>query len=85
MEGVQDVEEVLSWGALALWKSIRDEHHELLVRLEIREELLDRELVIMRDADGVDVGLLHQHLLAHQDVFQEILCYDRVLRQMILD
>ena len=85
MEGVQDVEEILPGWALAPREPIREEHHELLVRLEIREELLDRELVIMRDADGVDVGLLHQHILAHQDVFQEILCYDRVLRQMILD
>ena len=85
MEGVQDVEEILPGWALAPREPIREEHHELLVRLEIRKELLDREFVIKWDADGVEIGLLHQHLFAHQDVLQEIFYYDRVLRQMILD
>ena len=42
MEGVQDIEKILSWRPLALRELIREEHHELLVLLELLEQLLDR-------------------------------------------
>ena len=85
LQRVEDVEEVLARRALASWIRIRKVLHELWVLLEMRPERLYGQLVIMWAIHLLDVGLLHQLLLAGEDVLEEVLVDDVGVREVVLD
>lgn len=85
VQRVQDVEEVITWWALALRVLVGEVGHEDAVCLEVREHRLDRELVVLWYLDLSDGRLLEELLLAHQDVFEEVLVDDRLVRQVELE
>ena len=68
LQSVKDVEEVLARRTLAGWIGVGEILHELHILLEMRPERLHRQLVVMWDVHLLDLGLLHQQLLAHEDV-----------------
>ena len=63
VNSVQDVEEVLSGRALALWELVREVLRELSVVLELGVECLDAELIVVRDLYGTDLVLSQELLL----------------------
>ena len=85
VDRVQDVEEVLPRRALAGWVLVGEVLDELVVLGELRPEVLDRELVVVRHGDSLDLGLLHQLLLAAEHVLEEVLVDDALVGQVVLD
>ena len=85
LQRVEDVEEVLARRALASWIRIRKVLHELWVLLEMRPERLYGQLVIMWAIHLLDVDLLHQLLLAGEDVLEEVLVDDVGIWEVVLD
>ena len=85
MERVEDVEEVLARRTLVLRVRCREVLGELWVLLELRPEPPDGELVVVGDLDLVDVRLLHEHLLAGEDILQEVFVDTCFVWQVILD
>ena len=85
MNRVQDVEEVLPRWALARWVLIGEVLQEFGILVELGPQVLDRELVIMRDCDPLDLGLLHELLLAAEHVLEEVLVHDALVGQVVLD
>ena len=85
LQRVEDVEEVLARRALAGGIRVGEVLHELRVLLEVRPERLHRELVVLWDVDLLDLGLLHQLLLADEDVLEEVLVDDVRVREVVLD
>ena len=85
MERVEDVEEVLARRTLVLWVRCREVLRELWVLLKLWPETPDGELIVVGDLDLVDVRLLHQHLLAGEDILQEVFIDTCFVRQVVLD
>ena len=85
LQRVEDVEEVLARRALASWIRVWEVLHEVRVLLEMRPERLHGQLVIMWDIHLLDVDLLHQLLLAGEDVLEEVLVDDVRVREVVLD
>ena len=69
----QDIEEILSWRPFILRILIREVHHELGILFEHRVNVIDRELIVVRNGDVLDCPLLEQMLLAREHVLEEIL------------
>ena len=67
VDGVQNVEEVISSREQSLSQAVREVHHELFVLLHDRPQLKYRNLVICRDIDIADVAERHQFLLVGQN------------------
>ena len=84
VDGVEDVEEVLPRRPLVLRVLGREVLHELGVLLELGPEAPDRELVVMRHLDVVDVGLQNERLLAREDLLQEVVGDQVLIGQVIL-
>ena len=85
MERVEDVEEVLARWTLVLGIRRREVLGKLWVLLELWPEAADGELVVVGDLDLVDVRLLHEHLLAGEDILQEVFVDTCFVWQVILD
>ena len=85
MNRVQDVEEIGAGWPFIGWKLVREVLHEQLVILEHGEECLDGELIIVWHLDVRDRSLLEQHLLAGQDVLEEVLGHGAFIGQIVLD
>ena len=62
-ESVQDVEKVVSIGLSPLWVLVRQVLHDERVVLDLRVDLLNRQLVILRHTDHLDLRHLEQFLL----------------------
>ena len=73
VEGVEDVEKVVSRRPLALWVSGREVPHELCVLGELGPEIPHRELVVPGHLDGGHLGLPQQELLPGQHFLEEVL------------
>ena len=43
------------------------------------------ELIVVRDLDRLDVGLLHELLLAREHLLEEIFGHHGLIRQIVLD
>ena len=84
MDGVEDVEEVLARRALACGIGVGEVAGELGVLLQLGPERLHRQLVVVGDGDVLDVGLLHQLLLPAEDVLEEVLADDALVREVVL-
>ena len=63
VDGVQDVHEVLARRAFVFGKRVGEELHQIFVALELWVEVLDRQLVVVRDVNRLDLGLLQQLFL----------------------
>ena len=85
MECIEDVEEVLARRTLVLWVRCREVLRELWVLLKLWPETPDGELIVVGDLDLVDVRLLHQHLLAGEDILQEVFIDTCFVWKVILD
>lgn len=79
MQSVEYVEEILSWWGLACRILVREVAHHLGILHHVRVDGLHRQLLVVWHLDGDDILLLHQLLLADEDVLQEVLV-DEVLR-----
>ena len=81
---VQDVEEIVPWRALACGKDVWKVLSDVGVIAELWPQRLDGDLVIVRDLDARHGLLLHQLLLAHEDLLQEVFVHMRCWRQVVL-
>ena len=64
LDRVEDVEEVLARGTFACGICVGELLREVRVPLDVGPKRLDGEFVVVRNSDALDVGLLHQLLLA---------------------
>ena len=85
MHGVENVEEVLSRRTFVFWICVREVLQELLVALKLREEALDRKLIIVRHIDMADLLLLQQLLLPCEHVAEEVLVDRALARKIVLN
>ena len=85
MDSIQDVEEIVPWRTLVLGIGRRKELGEIGVLLQIRPEAPDRELVIVRNGDPIDLSLLEELFLLNQDLLEEVFSDKLLFRQVILD
>ena len=82
IESVKHVEEVLSIGWMPLRKLVWEVHHEGLILLEVRHEVLDRELLILWDNNELYICEFEEcfplcknctkEVFIHHDVWREI-------------
>ena len=82
MDGVEYIEEVLPGRILAFWEDVGEVLLHLLIIGELRPEVYDSELVIVRDFDEVDLLLLEQLLLLRKQRLEEVFI-DRLGRRQI--
>ena len=85
VDGVEDVEEVLPGRAFAGRVLVGEVLEEFVVVLKPRPEILDRQLVVVRDCDALHFFLLHQLLFANKHVLEEVLVEDVVVGHVVLD
>ena len=84
LHGVQDIPEVGAIRESAIRGGIRHELHEVVVGLHPRPELLDRELVVVRDVHIFDLVDLQQLFLFTKNLFKEVLVYHFLRRHVEL-
>ena len=82
VDRVENVEEILSRWPLVLRILVREEGHHGRVLLELRIEILDRNLIVMRNLNLLNSALPQQLLFASQNILQEVLV-DYILRWQI--
>ena len=82
LQSVQDVEEVFAIRKTHIRGGIRQVLHDLFVMLEHRVELLDRELIVQRYVDSLDLVVREQLLLFCKDLLEEVLV-DVFLRRYV--
>ena len=80
MKSVEDVKEVVPRWTLDLRILIREIGHELGVLGEHREDGLHGKLFVLRHVDFVDVVAMEKVLFASQDLLQEVLRDDGLVR-----
>ena len=85
VEGVQDVEEVLSRWALARWVLVGEVLGELGVLDQHGPESFDAQLVIMWNFDRGHLLLQEQMLFTTEHVSQEIFVHHSLVGQHVLD
>ena len=73
INGVHDVEEVLSGWPFFIGKLVREVYHEWFILLKIWKDLFDRQLVVAGHMDVVDLHLLEQRLLIRKYCLEEVL------------
>ena len=82
LDGVENIEEIISRRALILGILVGEEGHHGGILLELRIEILDRDLVVVRDLDLLHRALPQQLLLASQNILEKVLV-DHWLRWQI--
>ena len=85
VDRIEYVKEILPGRPLVLGELVREVLGERWVLFEIRPKVADRQLVILRHVDGVDVCSLEELLLIGEDLFHEVLGHLIVRRQVELD
>ena len=70
---IQDIEEVLSARSFIVWVFILEVDIELLVLLQVWPKSFSADLLIARNVDIVDLVLLHELLLANQNLPHKVL------------
>ena len=80
IEGVENVEEVISGRALVFWVLVGEVLREGLVVLQVGPQMLDADFIIMGYGNLLYLVLLHQLLAVGEDIFQEVLRDDLLLR-----
>ena len=70
----------MSGWALQLGVSVGKVLSELFVGLELRVQLAHTQLVVVRDFNLIDLGLLEQLLLAAKHVLEKVLVNGRFIR-----
>ena len=80
IEGVENVEEVFSGRALVFWVLVGEVLREGLVVLQVGPQMLDADFIIMGYGNLLHLGLLHELLAIGEDIFQEVLRDDFLLR-----
>ena len=85
VNGVQNVEEILSRCTLSfrvlIWKVL----HHLSILQEHRVHGLDTELVIVCDLDMLHISLFQKLFSAREDVLEMVFVDDRLIRQIELE
>ena len=84
MDSVEDIEEVVPRWTFAHRELVREVAGHGLVLLELRPDGLDRERIVVGHLDGADLGLLEELLLAGQDILEEVLVHDGLVREVEL-
>ena len=72
VQGVEDVEEVVTRWSLAGWVLVGEVRHEDRVLLELRIQSLDGQLIVMWHYDILHLYFLEELLLTNQDILKEI-------------
>lgn len=72
LQRIEDGEEVVSVRHTFLGHLVWEVNPELRIRLPLRQESLDGQLVILGDSDANDLRLLHQLLLVLKYVTEEV-------------
>ena len=85
LKGHQDVKEIVPRGTFSFGKLIGKELHEPFVIFHHRENVLNTELLIMRNVDMLDFFLLKQMLLSLNDLLHEVLMKDGLVREVKLE
>ena len=84
MQSIQYVEEVLSRRPLAFRILVWKVGEKVRILRELRIEISNGELVVLRNFNLVDLLLLEQLLLACEDLLEKVLIDDRFIRQIEL-
>ena len=85
MKRVQQVEKVVARRTFVFGIRVREVLLELLVLPELRVQLPDRELVVVRDLDLQHLRLFEQVLLVAEHRAQEVFVDARLVGQIVLD
>ena len=72
LQSVQDIEEVFAIRETHIRGGVRQVPHDFRVILKHRVELLDRELIVQRYVDSLDLVVRKQLLLFCKDLLQEV-------------
>ena len=73
MDRVHDIEEVVPGWTFVLSVDVREIRGKLRVFLQVRPQSPDRQLIVVRDLDGVYIGALQQLLVPGQDILEKVL------------
>ena len=85
MNSVEYIKEILAWWALPNRILIGEVLKKFNIFIEVWPEILDRQLVIMRNGDSLYFSLLHQGFIASEDIFEEVFIDDTLIWQIVLD
>ena len=85
LKGRQDIEKIVPWRTFSFGKLIGKELHEPFVIFHHRENVLNTELLIMRNVNMLDFFLLEQMLLSLYDLLHEVLMKDGLVREVKLE
>ena len=84
VESIENVEEVLSVRWMTLGILIREVHHEDRIILEVREEFLDRELLILWYVDHLDIRKFEELLLVSKNCSEKVFVHHDFWRKIEL-
>ena len=82
---VKHVKKVVPWWPFIFWVLGREEGEEMSVLFHLRPQVSHGQLVILRDLDRLNIGLLHELLLPDKHLFQEVLGDHRFVGQVVLN
>ena len=84
VESVEDVEKIFPGRPFVLGILGGEEGHEDRVLLHLGPEAAHRQLVVHRDLDSFNLGLLHELFLPREHLPQEVLGHNGFVRQIVL-
>jgi len=84
MQGIRNVEQVVSVALSSFWIRAWKIVFHMLERHELVVEVLDRQLVVLRNLHVVDVLLLQELLLIREDLLGVVLGEHRVWAYIVL-
>ena len=84
IESIENIEEVLSVRRMTLGILIRQVHHEDRIILEVREEFLDRELLILWYVDHLDIRKFEELLLISKNCYEKVFVHHDFWRKIEL-
>ena len=85
VEGVEEVEKIFPRGPFIFRIGRGEVPHELGILFEFGPEPSHRKFIVMGDLDMFDRGLLHEVLLAGEDLLEEVLVDHGLVGQIVLD
>ena len=85
LHSIEYVKKILSRWAFALWKDVGEVLGDFWVISELRPEVLDRELIVMRDFNEDNLILLQELLLTSKDLLEKVLVDVDIRWQVKLD
>ena len=82
VESIKDIKEVLSIRGMSLGKFVRKVEHEYGILLEMREEILDRELIILWHVDELDILQFEELLPLSKNRSEEVFVHHDIWREV---